>query len=47
VTLRVVIWLSVPVLIVALAVLYAIIRSWTQDVPLCASWLRFALPLCR
>jgi hypothetical protein len=44
---RVVIWLSIPVMIFAIALLYAMIMNWTEGVPLCDTWLRGALPLCR
>ncbi len=44
---RVVIWLALPVLVFALALLYAMIMNWTEGVPFCESWLRAALPYCR
>ncbi len=44
---RVVIWLALPVLVFALALLYAMIMNWTDGVPFCESWLRAALPYCR
>ncbi len=44
---RVVIWLALPVLVFALALLHAMIMNWTEGVPYCESWLRAALPYCR
>jgi hypothetical protein len=44
---RVVIWLSIPVLIFALALLYTMIMNWTDGVSFCQTWVRAALPLCR
>ena len=44
---RVVIWLALPVLVFALALLYAMIINWTEGVSFCDTWLRAALPLCR
>ncbi len=44
---RVVIWMALPVLVFALALLYAMIMNWTEGVPFCESWIRAALPYCR
>ncbi len=44
---RVVMWLSLPVAIFAVALLYTIVTSWTQGVPFCATWVSSALPVCR
>jgi hypothetical protein len=44
---RLVMWLSVPVLILSIALLVTIVMNWSQGVPFCATWLRAGLPFCQ
>jgi hypothetical protein len=44
---RLVIWLSVPVLIFCVALMYTMLMNWVYGVPYCDTWVRAALPYCR
>jgi hypothetical protein len=43
---RVVIWLSLPVLILCFAVLVTIISTWSHGGSFCGTWMHAALPFC-